>query len=266
MRILTRTKSLFWLKLFLLITVYLICLAIALGALGLGILHLDFVIHIDQQFALFMQSLWRPDAIKAMTIITNIGGSKSVALLVVSMLVFMLINRIWPMFFGLIISVIGDVLTVSIIKHLVARPRPTAMYYFESSYSFPSGHSGASVALYGFLGYILFRLFKMPAIWAVLFAMAMAFSIGFSRLYLVEHYLSDVLNGWIIGTFWLSLGIIISEWLLSKSNNHPNYQRATLCIPIVLAVFVVCYASIHIPTRHDMTDYHVNIKTKQNQT
>ena len=38
-----------------------------------------------------------------------------------------------------------------------------------------------------------------------------------SRIYLIEHYLSDVLNGWLVGGLWLMLGIAIAEWLASRS-------------------------------------------------
>ena len=37
--------------------------------------------------------------------------------------------------------------------------------------------------------------------------------IGFSRLYLGVHYLSDVWSGYLIGTLWLLIGISFSKYL-----------------------------------------------------
>jgi len=39
----------------------------------------------------------------------------------------------------------------------------------------------------------------------------MAFLVGLSRLYLIEHYLSDVLNGWLLGGLCLLVGIALAE-------------------------------------------------------
>lgn len=203
-----------WLTLFFLLVIYLFGLAIALS---FNILHSHFVIGIDENLALLMRSLWNPYYINAMTFITNIANSKSIIFLAFGLLVFLAINRSWVFFFGLIISVLGDVLTVTVLKHLIARPRPTAMYYLETSYSFPSGHAGISVAFFGFFSYLLFRIFKISPIFSAIFGITMAFFIGVSRIYLVEHYLSDVLNGWAIGAFWLCLGIMTSEYLLTKA-------------------------------------------------
>ena len=47
-----------------------------------------------------------------------------------------------------------------------------------------------------------------------------------SRLYLVEHYLSDVLNGYLVGALWALVGIWLAELLhsRSKSADHVSFQ------------------------------------------
>jgi undecaprenyl-diphosphatase len=88
--------------------------------------------------------------------------------------------------------------------------------YAESSFAFPSGHSAASVAFFGFLTYVLIRERVGPIVVSFLVGTTLIFLIGLSRIYLVEHYLSDVLNGYLVGALWALLGIWLVEWLHTK--------------------------------------------------
>jgi membrane-associated phospholipid phosphatase len=76
----------------------------------------------------------------------------------------------------------------------------------ESTYSFPSGHALVSLAVYGALALLLAPRLTMPRR-VLLFGAAglLVLAIGFSRLYLGVHYLTDVLAGYAIGIAWLSL-------------------------------------------------------------
>lgn len=80
----------------------------------------------------------------------------------------------------------------------------------ESTYSFPSGHATVSLATYGALAVVLARRVpKGRARLACLGGAALLISlIGFSRLYLGVHYLSDVLAGFSAGTAWLALCVV----------------------------------------------------------
>jgi membrane-associated phospholipid phosphatase len=83
----------------------------------------------------------------------------------------------------------------------------------ESTFSFPSGHALVSLAVYGAIALLLARrisshrrralLLAATAIWVTL--------IGFSRLYLGVHFLSDVLAGFAAGVAWLALLYVALE-------------------------------------------------------
>lgn len=81
----------------------------------------------------------------------------------------------------------------------------------ESSYSFPSGHASVSLAVYGTLGYIAARhLSTRRAQLASLGAAAvLVLLIGFSRLYLGVHFLSDVIAGFSIGIAWVAFCVVL---------------------------------------------------------
>jgi len=101
----------------------------------------------------------------------------------------------------------------SLLKDLVARPRPAMEYWlvaendwmgFGLGYSFPSGHANTSlifwVALAVLLGRYLIKKDKRAAatVLRVLFTV-FALLIGLSRIYLGVHYPSDVFAGWMLG-------------------------------------------------------------------
>ena len=61
--------------------------------------------------------------------------------------------------------------------------------------SFPSGHTMSGFAMYGLIAF----LFPKKKAWAVLFFL-MALLVGISRIYLVQHFLRDVVSGATAGT------------------------------------------------------------------
>ncbi|WP_338868348.1 phosphatase PAP2 family protein [Spirosoma sp. SC4-14] len=105
--------------------------------------------------------------------------------------------------------------TVQLGKRTFSRARPQQVaYYPETGYSFPSGHSATAMTLYGLLGYWLVRgrhRLHHPVRIGVLAAI-LILAVGFSRIYLGVHFLSDVLGGYLLGACWLLVGIVLSEW------------------------------------------------------
>ncbi|MVM33704.1 phosphatase PAP2 family protein [Spirosoma sp. HMF4905] len=109
----------------------------------------------------------------------------------------------------------GVGLFVQVGKRTFIRARPTEVaYYTESGYSFPSGHSATAMTLYGLLGYWLVRgRRRIRNRWLVgLSAVGLILVVGFSRIYLGVHFLSDVLGGYLLGACWLIVGIVLTEW------------------------------------------------------
>jgi membrane-associated phospholipid phosphatase len=108
----------------------------------------------------------------------------------------------------------AEVLTWSL-KAVFQRERPR----FEdpvataSSFSFPSGHALVSAAVYGTVAYLLWQSLRPPRARAACVAGAalLVAAIGFSRLYLGVHYLSDVLAGYCIALAWLLLITTLRE-------------------------------------------------------
>ena len=120
--------------------------------------------------------------------------------------------------YGLSATIVGAVVTSSVIKVFVERARPDGLIpsAVETSFSFPSGHATAAMALYGFITYVLCILFPARKSLIQIISFVLIGSIGFSRLYLGVHFPSDVLAGYLIGGLWLLVGIETVKHLRRK--------------------------------------------------
>lgn len=104
------------------------------------------------------------------------------------------------------------------LKQVFGRIRPTHLEGFglAQGFSFPSGHSSGSVVAYGMLAYLALRL--LPARWhlpALMAAVALAFTVAVSRVFLRVHFASDVAAGIASGATWLAVcitSIELAQW------------------------------------------------------
>jgi len=114
-----------------------------------------------------------------------------------------------------------------LLKIAFHRQRPS----FEDSfltfhgYSFPGGHTMAATLLYGQLAALAVVAFEAWRwrVEAVLGALAMIMMVGFSRVYLGAHYLSDVLGAAAAGLAWLALSLTavdILRWNRCRLAKH----------------------------------------------
>ena len=103
------------------------------------------------------------------------------------------------------------------LKEIFQRPRPAFQHPFVSiaGYSFPSAHASVGLLLYGFLAIIACQIWgawraRVSILLAAVFLIAL---IGFSRIVLGVHYLSDVMGGYAAALGWLSLSLTSVEML-----------------------------------------------------
>ena len=124
----------------------------------------------------------------------------------------------------------GDVMTV-LIKTRVLRPRPTRDLVRVASdldeASFPSGHVVHYVTFYGFLYYLVYTHLKTRWFRTLLLSIlgGIIALVGPSRIYMGQHWPSDVGGAYFVGTLWL--GITIIAYLETKANytlhTHPPF-------------------------------------------
>lgn len=159
---------------------------------------------------------------KIMKVFTFLGSTPFIiGLCILIFIILMLLKKKDYAFKCAGILVISTLLN-NIVKVIIRRPRPEYITVIENTFSYPSGHTMASVTLYGFLIYYLFKT-KISKSYKILFSILLGiipFVVAISRIYLGAHYFSDV-----FGAILLSLALLTSIDLLYdkvKKNNKTN--------------------------------------------
>jgi undecaprenyl-diphosphatase len=144
----------------------------------------------------------------------------------------------------LLLAIVGSEIFTTLGKIIIHRQRPDMAIYIEHSFSFPSGHATIAIAFYGFLIYLLIRnVGKWRAkVNIFITGTAIILLIGFSRLYLGVHYVSDVWGGYLVGAMWLIVAISITELLHSITKNEnpfiPTVRTKIISITLIFLSFL----------------------------
>ncbi|MGA7563146.1 MAG: phosphatase PAP2 family protein [Desulfobaccales bacterium] len=144
--------------------------------------------------------------------------------LAVLLLVILLLKKEWCTSLSLLVIVwVGDRL-LSFLKTFFHRARPLPQLVPEHGYSFPSGHSFHSMALYGFIIYLTWKLVRTSWLRSLIFILCalLILLIGFSRIYLNVHWLTDVLGGFCSGFSWLMINILALEIIKPRRQEQPH--------------------------------------------
>ena len=131
------------------------------------------------------------------------------------------VRREWRSFTIWTVAIVGGVVLDEVLKLAVRRARPDVSSEFISSHSwsFPSGHAMNSLVTYAMLAYLL-RDYVTSARARIAIAIGAAIlivAIGFSRLYLGVHYLSDVTAGYLAGSAWVLACIAAARYEYGRS-------------------------------------------------
>jgi undecaprenyl-diphosphatase len=106
----------------------------------------------------------------------------------------------------LVLAVVGASMWVQLIKLLLQRSRPVDLYAGASQFSFPSGHATMSIVVFGFIAILLAHGTSLHMRRKIIgSALSLILLIGFSRIYLGAHWLSDVVAGLSFGAAWIAL-------------------------------------------------------------
>jgi len=123
----------------------------------------------------------------------------------------------WEAMMALIAALFSTAINV-LVKDLIGRPRPTAdlvnVVARLHDYSFPSGHVMYYLGFLGFIWFLVFSLLK-PSFKRSLLLVIIGIPIvliGVSRIYLGEHWASDVLGSYLLGSLTLVAIIQIYRW------------------------------------------------------
>ena len=180
---------------------------IAAGTAFALLVHFLVPLSFNVASTLAVQSVSFPGLGEFMRLVSGFGNAPKVVLITVIAL--MACNKRREAFF-VTLSGLGGWFIAMQLKQLFASPRPTAevvnVFYQWPTGSFPSGHLVFYVCYFGFLYFIAREKLPAKSIFRPLVLVTLALLIalvGLSRLYLGEHWLSDLPGSYLLGAFWL---------------------------------------------------------------
>lgn len=138
----------------------------------------------------------------------------------------------WRMMLKIIVCLVGMFVVVVVLKQFVFDFDRPFKYFQEqgivlaevlgmklnSHHSFPSGHTATAFFGWYLVFHLLFQGSKLRHLWLIV-----ALMVGFSRIYLGQHFLQDVWAGAVIGFF---AAYIAFHWIKSTENVAKNEFNA----------------------------------------
>ncbi|MBS3165838.1 bifunctional DedA family/phosphatase PAP2 family protein [Candidatus Woesearchaeota archaeon] len=154
--------------------------------------------------------LWNPVLNQIVIFITDLGSTFSIASLSLILLGVLIYKKRWYHSVLFVAGMFGGLLLELLTKSIFHRTRPLNGLIAETGYSFPSAHAMISLIYFSLLLYVFkddIKNIYLKSIFA-LGCIMMFLLIGFSRIYLNVHWFSDVIAGFALGLFWITLLIL----------------------------------------------------------
>ncbi|MFJ9369776.1 phosphatase PAP2 family protein [Nocardia sp. NPDC101769] len=157
------------------------------------------------------------------------GDTTSVAIYSILACVLLAWRKFWDQAVLVAVAAAGAGALVFFGKLLIARDRPPVIDHLvtETNHSYPSGHALGSTVVAGILVAVLLPVpaRRVTRILVIAVAALFAVAVGLSRLYLGVHWPTDVLAGWLIGAWWLSICLTLRPYTRLVTDRLPGSLR-----------------------------------------
>jgi len=187
------------------------------GGIAEDVLHNEPLTIVDVRVSEWLHAHRVAPLTTVMLIGTDLGGTVFVTIATVLVSLFLLWRRCRYELLTLLLAVPAGALLNVLLKSAFHRHRPSFNDPVVSftGYSFPSGHTMAATVLYGAIALLVIRNIRGRRwrVLTILTAGLVILLVGFSRVYLGAHYLSDVLAAMIEGFAWLAITVTAVETL-----------------------------------------------------
>ena len=185
------------------------------GAIAEDVITGDPLTLVDARFSSWLHAHASEPLTTLMRIITSIHSLWGVAIMTLLVSGYWWLRRLRDWALRLVVGVSGGMLLNLLLKHLFLRARPDLAnpLLTLTTYSFPSGHTMATTLFYGTLCAFAVSRLRGPY-WRALaigVSLLMIALVGFSRIYLGVHYLSDVLAAIAEGLALLAFSFVVVD-------------------------------------------------------
>jgi membrane-associated phospholipid phosphatase len=200
--------------------IYAVCL-ILFGLLGYSV-HQSYNFPSDSAINLWFKGIALPPVDSLMQAVSDFGETipAIITVAVVAIVLLFFRRRLEAAFVAILPSL--AILLNLLLKVLIDRPRPGSELLDNGGLSFPSGHVTYAVVFFSFLFYLLPKLIKQSAVVVALRSLLIIsiLLISVSRVYLGEHWASDVLGSLLLGGLLLVPAIVLyKRYAIGRGGN-----------------------------------------------
>src|SRR5258708_282081 len=186
--------------------------ALVFAAIALSVQSNNLLVQVDMQFGNYLHAI----ALQSSPLIRDVMiagfyiGEQGVLVVGAILALYFLYKNYWLELGIVLVAWLGEGGIWLVIVTDFNRARPVfdvPIWHQMTNPTFPSGHAFGAFMCYGILGYVLVPQVRSRA-WQVivsLLTVLVILYVGFSRLFVGDHYLTDVLAGYPLGIFWCAL-------------------------------------------------------------
>jgi membrane protein DedA with SNARE-associated domain/membrane-associated phospholipid phosphatase len=170
-----------------------------------GFYNLDKIIYAN------ISTLWNDVSITVMAAITTLGGFYCSSLLILILFFALFRQNKWYYSILAALSIFSGLISSGLIKSITHVIRPEASLVYTEYFSFPSSHT-LSITILGLLYFHCLRTSiegRLGRVFLGIGCVIVVLSVGFSRIFLGAHWLTDVLAGIALGVFWVTFYILL---------------------------------------------------------
>jgi undecaprenyl-diphosphatase len=171
---------------------------------------------------------WRsPGLDHAVTLYTDLGGPIGMPVVAVALTILMVWRwRSRTPVVLMVIAAVGSLAMTTTGKAVIGRARPPlsqAVPPYETSPSFPSGHTLNATVIAAVVVYLVLRRLDSARarVATVLGGAVFVLTMGLSRVFLGHHWLTDVVAGWALGLGWATAVVTAHRLHLTVRRHEP---------------------------------------------
>lgn len=189
--------------------------------------ELDIIKFIQQIRSTFLDTV--------MELVTQLGDQ--LAFIGIVLVIYWFFNK--RIAFKLVFVFISSAVVNELLKGVFLRPRPyvedisVGVGELTHGYAFPSGHAQNT----GVISTVLYKNYGKSNKWLKWVLLAALIIVPFSRMYLGQHYLTDVLAGVIIGI----LLVISVAKVVDMMGDKEHYYGLLVTVPLLLIVLTISF-------------------------